>query len=74
MSRKPALRWSLLGGYALASVLTFFNVWFSANMMFVSEHDFQLAIVLLVFAGGMAMVLGYFLSSTITDRPRWVRA
>ncbi|HSG44668.1 MAG TPA: MFS domain-containing histidine kinase [Anaerolineales bacterium] len=64
----PTLRWTLLGGYGLASVLTFFNVWFSANMMFVNEHDFLLAVVLLVFAGGMAMVLGYFLSSTITQR------
>ena len=64
----PTLRWTLLGGYALASVLTFFNVWFSANMMFVSEHDFLLAVVLLVFAGGMAMVLGYFLSNTVTER------
>jgi len=64
----PALRWTLLGGYALASILTFFNVWFSAQMMFASEHDLLLAIVLLVFAGGMAMVLGYFLSSTITAR------
>jgi len=64
----PALRWTLLGGYALASILTFFNVWFSARMMFVSEHDFLLAIVLLVFAGGMATVLGYFLSSTVTER------
>lgn len=64
----PALRWTLLGGYALASILTFFNVWFSAQMMFASEHDLLLAIVLLVFASGMAMVLGYFLSSTITER------
>jgi signal transduction histidine kinase len=64
----PTLRSTLLGGYALASILTFFNVWFSANMMFVNEHDFLLAIILLVFAGGMAMVLGYFLSSTVTER------
>ena len=64
----PALRWTLLGGYALASVLTFFNVWFSAQMMFASQHDLLLAIILLVFAGGMAMVLGYFLSSTVTER------
>jgi signal transduction histidine kinase len=64
----PTLRWSLLGGYALSSILTFFNVWFSAQLMFASQHDLLLAIVLLVFAGGMAMVLGYFLSSTITDR------
>ena len=64
----PTLSWTLLGGYALASILTFFNVWFSANMMFVSDHDFLLSIVLLIFASGMAMVLGYFLSSTVTER------
>ena len=68
MTLSPTLRWSLLGGYALSSLLTFFNVWFSAQMMFVSEHDLLLAIVLLIFASGMAMVLGYFLSSTITSR------
>ena len=64
----PTLRWTLLGGYALASVLTFFNVWFSAQLMFASPHDLLLAIVLLIFASGMAMVLGYFLSITITER------
>jgi len=68
MTLSPTLRWTLLGGYALSSVLTFFNVWFSAQMMFASQHDLLLAIVLLVFAGGMAMALGYFLSSTVTDR------
>jgi len=64
----PALRWTLLGGYALASVLTFFNVWFSAQLMFASQHDLLLAVVLLIFAGGMAMTLGYFLSSTVSER------
>ena len=68
MTLSPTLRWSLLGGYMLSSLLTFFNVWFSAQMMFVSEHDLLLAIVLLIFASGMAMVLGYFLSSTVTSR------
>jgi len=64
----PTLRWTLLGGYILASVLTFFNVWFSAELMFVNDHDLTLAIILLVFAGGIAMILGYFLSSTVTER------
>lgn len=64
----PTLRWTLLGGYGLASILTFFNVWFSAQLMFASEHDLMLAIVLLIFAGGIAMILGYFLSSTVTER------
>ena len=64
----PTLRWTLLSGYVLASILTFFNVWFSAQLMFASQHDLMLAIVLLVFAGGIAMILGYFLSSTVTER------
>lgn len=64
----PTLRWTLLSGYVLASILTFFNVWFSAQLMFASQHDLLLAIVLLVFAGGIAMILGYFLSSTVTER------
>ncbi|HLF75512.1 MAG TPA: ATP-binding protein [Anaerolineales bacterium] len=68
INSSPALRWTLLGGYALSSLLTFFNVWFSAQLMFASEHDLLLAIVLLVFAGGIAMILGYFLSSTVTER------
>ena len=68
LTHSPTLRWTLLIGYAISSVLTFFNVWFSAQMMFASQHDLLLAIVLLVFAGGMAMALGYFLSSTITER------
>ena len=68
VSLSPTLRWTLLGGYALASILTFFNVWFSAQLMFASQHDLRLAIVLLVFAGGIAMILGYFLSSTVTER------
>jgi signal transduction histidine kinase len=68
LNLSPTLRWSLLGGYALSSLLTFFNVWFSARMMFASQHDLLLAFVLLFFASGMAMVLGYFLSSTISNR------
>src|SRR5215207_2647662 len=64
----PTLRRTLLGGYAVASILTFFNVWFSAQLMFASQHDLLLAIVLLVFAGGIAMILGYLLASTVTER------
>ena len=68
MDRSPTIRWTLLGGYALASVLTFVNVWLTAKLMFVSQHDLLLATILLLFAGGMAMALGYFLSSTLTNR------
>lgn len=64
----PTLRWTLLGGYVLASILTFFNVWFSAQLMFASPHDLMLAVILLIFAGGIATILGYFLSGTVTER------
>ena len=36
--------------------------------MFASEHDLLLATVLLLFAGGIAMSVGYFLSAALTDR------
>lgn len=68
MTRVTSLRWTLLISYLISSVLTFFNVWLTARLMFASQHDLLLATVLLMFAGGMAMILGYFLSSTITDR------
>jgi signal transduction histidine kinase len=68
VDRSPSIHWTLLGGYALASLLTFVNVWVTANLMFASQHDLLLATVLLLFAGGMAMALGYILSTAITSR------
>jgi signal transduction histidine kinase len=68
IERSPTLRWSLLGSYALASALTFVNVWVTARLMFASQHDLMLATVLLLFAGGIATVLGIFLASTLTER------
>jgi HAMP domain-containing protein len=70
LSSSPTLRWTLLAGSGLSSLLTFFNVWFSARLMFASQHDLALSVVLLIFAGGMAMVLGYLLSTTVIDRVR----
>ncbi len=64
----PRISWVLVGGYALASGLTFFNVWVTARLMFASQHDLLLATVLLLFAGGIAMSVGYFLSAALTDR------
>jgi len=68
ISRTPRLRWTLMGGYALAGLLIFINVGSIAWMMFASPHDLALATVLLVFATGIAMSLGYFLSAALTDR------
>jgi signal transduction histidine kinase len=68
MERSPSLHLTLMGVYALASLLAFINVWVTAKLMFASPHDLRLATVLLVFAGGIAMVFGFFISSAITDR------
>lgn len=64
----PSLRWTLGGTYVLASLLTFLNVWLTARLMFASQHDLMLATVLLVFAGGIAVALGTFFASTLTER------
>jgi len=68
MERSPSLQLTLMGVYALASLLAFLNVWVIAKLMFASRHDLLLATVLLVFAGGIAMVFGFYISRTITDR------
>jgi signal transduction histidine kinase len=68
MNRAPHISWVVLGGYGLGSLLTFLNVWVTARLMFASEHDLLLATVLLLFAGGIAMSVGYFLSAALTDR------
>ena len=67
IQRSPHLSWTIVGSYALASVLTFLNVWMTARLMFASAHDLQLATVLLLFAGGIAMSWGYFFSAALND-------
>jgi signal transduction histidine kinase len=67
INRSPHVSWILAGGYALASILTFLNVWVTARLMFASQHDLMVATVLLIFAGGIAMSLGFFLSAAVTD-------
>ena len=67
LNRSPRLRWTLISGYVLSTVLTFVNVWVTARLMFINKHDLTLATILLVFAAGIAMALGFFLSSTVID-------
>jgi signal transduction histidine kinase len=55
-------------GYAIAAGLTLLNVWLTARMMFINQHDLTLAGLLLLFAGGISVSFGYFLSSSITQK------
>lgn len=68
IERSPTMRWTLLGSYILSSLLTFLNVYLTARLMFANDHDLLLATVLLAFATGIAVVLGYFFSSALIDR------
>ncbi len=64
----PSIRWSLVGGYVISTLLIFANIWVIARLMFASPHDLQLGSVLLLFALGIALVLGFFFSTAMTDR------
>ncbi len=68
INRAPSLRWSLFGTYVLSSILTFINVWLTADLMFVSPHDLLLGTILLVFASGIGMTMGYFFTETLAHR------
>lgn len=61
----PRLSFALMAGYILSSLLTFFNVWVTARLM-LSDHDLQTTTVLLVFASGVAISFGYFISESMT--------
>jgi len=63
----PSLRQTLTVSYIIAAVLTLLTVWFTARMMFLSEHDLSLAGVLLFFASGISISFGYFISGSITQ-------
>ena len=68
ISWSPRLSWTLISSYILSSLLTFVNVWWTARLMFINQHDLTLAVILLLFASGIAVALGYFLSAAVTDK------
>ena len=65
--RLPRLSYALILGYILAGTLTLFNVWITARLMFINQHDLALGSLLLLFAGGISVAFGYFLSNAITQ-------
>ena len=64
------LNQTLTLGYILAAALTLLNVWITARLMFINAHDLTLAGLLLLFAGGISIAFGYFLSTSITQTLR----
>ena len=65
--RLPHLSQTLILGYILAGGLALFNVWLTARLMFINQHDLILGTLLLIFAGGISVAFGFFLSNSITQ-------
>jgi signal transduction histidine kinase len=65
--RFRTLSQTLTVGYVIAAALTLLNVWLTARLMFIDDHDLTLAGLLLLFAGGISVSFGYFLSASITQ-------
>lgn len=63
-----SLRWALLAIILLTVALIFLNVWVTARLMFIQEHDLGLTTLLLIFAGICAVSFGFFISSALTER------
>lgn len=62
------LQWSLIATVIITVVLILINVWVTAQLMFISEHDLVLTIALLLFAGLTALFFGLFIAATLTER------
>ena len=65
--RLPHLNQTLVLGYILAGGLALINIWVTARLMFIDQHDLALGTLLLIFAGGVSVAFGYFLSNSITQ-------
>lgn len=68
VERFPSLRLVIPVTIVLTASLLVFNVWVTARLMFISEHDFYLTTALLIFASLVATGFGTFLTAHITQR------
>ena len=63
-----SLRWVLITSIVITVLLVVPNVWVTAQLMFISPHDFYLTSALLVFAGITAVSFGLFVSNALAAR------
>lgn len=63
-----SLHWSLLTSILLTTLLVVPIVWFTAQLMFISTHDFYLNLALLIFGGLTAVCFGLFIAHALTGR------
>ncbi|MCU0497194.1 MAG: HAMP domain-containing histidine kinase [Anaerolineae bacterium] len=72
IQRFKSLRWALVTTITLTVILTFANVWYTAQLMFISEHDLILTTALLFFAGIVSVVSMFFIASAMIMQIREV--
>jgi signal transduction histidine kinase len=68
LERFLGLRWTLITIIGLTVLLIFANVWITAQLMYISEHDLVLTTALLMFGGVIAAVSTIFVGSTLRER------
>ncbi|MFN8527394.1 MAG: HAMP domain-containing sensor histidine kinase [Anaerolineae bacterium] len=65
-----SLRWGMMANIALLVVLIFINVWLTAQLMFISQHDYVLTIALLIYGGLVSAFCVYFIANVWIKRIR----
>jgi signal transduction histidine kinase len=64
--RLRSIRQKMLLAYGLGVAISIVNIYVTSQMMFLSQHDFVLLSLLLIFAGILAISFGYLLAVRMT--------
>ena len=68
--RLRSIRQKVLLAYSLGVIIAIINVYVTSRLMFVSQHDFLLLSLLLIFAGLLSASFGFLLANSMTDSLR----
>ncbi|MBE7552236.1 MAG: HAMP domain-containing protein [Anaerolineales bacterium] len=62
-----SIRYKTLLAYSLGVIIAIINIYVTSQLMFVSEHDFLLLGLLLIFAGILSASFGYLLAASMAQ-------
>ncbi|MEW5958111.1 MAG: ATP-binding protein [Chloroflexota bacterium] len=62
-----SILYKMLLAYSLGLVIAIINIYVTSQLMFVSQHDFLLLGLLLIFAGILSVSFGYLLAANMTQ-------
>lgn len=68
-----SIRHKVLLAYSLGVVIAIINIFVTSQLMFVSQHDFLLLGLLLIFAGVLSASFGYLLAASMTQSLKLVQ-